>query len=64
MGNMSNPTINRWGLNLFWYKYWYTDKNYNLNTQIDAAMVYLVHTFLNFGILFSNYLTIQRNYSK
>ena len=52
MGNMSNPSINRWGLNLFWYKHWFTDKNYHLSVQHDLAINKLVYTFLNFGILF------------
>jgi len=61
---MSNPTINRWGLNLFWYKYWYTDKNYNLNTQIDTAMMHLVHSFLNFGILSYTNIFINNYWAK
>jgi len=52
MGNMSNPSINRWGLNLFWYKYWYNDKNYHLSVQHDNVMSRLLYTFLNFGMTF------------
>ncbi len=52
MGNMSNPSIGRWGLNLFWYKFWFYDKNYYLSLQHDILINKLVYTFLNFGIMF------------
>lgn len=48
---MSNPLINRWGLNLFWYKFWFTDKNYYLTMQQDSVISQLVYIFLNYGIL-------------
>lgn len=49
---MSNPSINRWGLNLFWYCYWFTDKNYYLNLQQDTLILKLIYIFLNYGTLF------------
>lgn len=60
MGNMSNPTVNRWGLNLFWYRFWYYDKNYYLSCQHDNAIIKLVYTFLNFGILYPVNMFIHR----
>lgn len=52
MGNMSNPSINRWGLNLFWYRFWFVDKNLSKNLHSDAFIDELVYLFLNYGILF------------
>lgn len=52
MGNMSNPLINRWGLNLFWYRFWFNDKNYHLTIHQDTLINKLVHIYLNYGILF------------
>lgn len=63
MGNMSNPSINRWGLNLFWYKHWYNDVNYHLPIQHDFAINKLVYTFLNFGILFPVNIFIHKYWS-
>lgn len=48
---MSNPSINRWGLNLFWYNLWYTDKNKALSFHQDHLTDTLVQTYINFGIL-------------
>lgn len=52
MGNMSNPSVNRWGLNTFWYKFWYSDKNYALNRAQDDIFTKLVHTYLFYGLHF------------
>lgn len=61
---MSNPGINRWGLNLFWYRYWYTDKNYFLSLQQDHLMNKLVHTYLNFGLFFPVNIFIHKYWYK
>lgn len=60
MGNMSNPLINRWGLNLFWYRFWFTDKNYFLNLQQDFLISKLVHTFLNYGVLYPKNIFLNK----
>lgn len=64
MGNMSNPSINRWGLNLFWYKHWYNDTNYSLFLQHDTAFMKLLHTFLNFGIQFPTNIFVNKYWFK
>lgn len=61
---MSNPVISRWGLNLFWYRHWYTDKNYHLSLQHDDAINKLLHTFLNFGISFPVNIFIHKYWFK
>ena len=48
---MSNPTINRWGLNLFWYSFWYKDKTYQLTVHQDKLFTKLLHIYLNYGLL-------------
>lgn len=47
---MSNPCINRWGLNTFWHNYWYSDTRYAKNLQIDAMSKLLLKTYFNHGI--------------
>ena len=50
---MSNPSINRWGLNLFWYKYWFTDKNNALVIHQDNIINKLMLIYLHFGLFFT-----------
>lgn len=49
---MSNPCINRWGLNTLWRHYWYSDTKYALNLQHDKLIIELINTYLMYG---SNY---------
>lgn len=51
LGNMSNPSINRWGLNLFWYRFWYVDKNINLLISQDDLINKLIMLYIQYGIL-------------
>jgi len=51
VGNMSNPSINRWGVNLFWYRLWYTDKNYAAILHQDKIFTELMYIFLHYGLL-------------
>jgi len=56
MGNMSNPSVNRWGLNTFWYKFWYSDKTYSQNFAQDEIFTRLINTYLFFGLnVFKNF---------
>ena len=48
---MSNPLINRWGLNLVWYKLWYIDKYQFLFFNQDNLIERLVYLYLHYGIL-------------
>jgi hypothetical protein len=64
MGNMSNPSINRWGLNLFWYKFWFADNKYFLSSQHDFLIEKLVRTYLNFGILYPTIVFIHKYWYK
>lgn len=50
---MSNPCINRWGLNSLWKHYWYSDSRYAINLQHDKLIMELVSTYLNYGSDFS-----------
>jgi len=50
---MSNPCINRWGLNTFWHHYWYSDSRYALNLQQDKLILELLQTYLSYGSDFS-----------
>lgn len=48
---MSSPSINRWGLNLFWYRYWYNDKNSSLINHQDSLINKLIVLYINYGVL-------------
>ena len=46
---MSNPCINRWGINTFWHHTWYSDSSYSLNLRHDKLILGLLQTFLVYG---------------
>lgn len=48
---MSNPSINRWGLNLFWYRFWYNDKINSLIINQDNLINKLILIYTHFGLL-------------
>ena len=54
MGNMSNPTINRLGINQFWYKHWYSDSFYKSQLQQDSITADLLKFSINSGASFSS----------
>lgn len=65
---MSNPLINRWGFNLFWYNFWYTDKNSFLQNSLDVIITKLLFCYITYGLLinknifFSTYWYKKINY--
>lgn len=48
---MSNPGINRWGLNLFWYRLWYNDKITPLIIHQDHLINKFILIYLHYGLL-------------
>jgi hypothetical protein len=48
---MSNPSINRWGLNLFWYRFWYNDKTNAININLDNLINKLILIYVHYGLL-------------
>ena len=48
---MSNPSINRWGLNLFWYRFWYNDKTNALVINQDNLINKLILIYTHYGLL-------------
>ncbi len=62
MGNISNPSINRWGLNLFWYRYWYSDTKNQTNIQQDYIFNNLISTYVLYGILHPQHLFLNRRW--
>lgn len=56
MGNLNNPEINRWGLNLFWYRFWFSDKVQSLNIQQDNLIDKLISIYVNYGLLHTGLL--------
>jgi hypothetical protein len=66
---MSNPCINRWGMNTFWYNFWYSDTNYAANVRHDALFSKLLNIFLFNGLnipknIFSNFYWYAKHYRK
>ena len=66
---MSNPCINRWGMNTFWYNFWYSDMNYAANVRHDALFSKLLNTFLFNGIsipknIFANFYWYAKHYRR
>lgn len=60
MGNMSSPNINRWGLNLFWYRFWYNDKINALINQQDYLINRFVYIYVHYGLLCSKNFFIHK----
>ena len=60
LGNMSNPSINRWGLNLFWYKHWYSDKTSQVTIQQDSLLDDLIYSYLFYGLLYPKNIFINK----
>ena len=66
---MSNPCINRWGLNTFWHNFWFNDFDYAINLRQDKSLSILITTFIFYGVnltynIFSNkywYLNLYKN---
>ena len=66
---MSNPCINRWGLNTFWHNFWYSDFDYAYNQKQDKIFSTLIQIFLFNGVnltynLFTNRYWYFKNYSE
>ena len=51
---MSNPIITRLGVNQFWYKHWYSDKNFSANLHQDKTFETLIKFYLDYGLTFNN----------
>lgn len=51
IGNIKNPSLNRWGMNLLWYNFWFTDRNFHLNLQVDYFINTLIYTYVYFGLI-------------
>lgn len=57
---MSNPGINRWGLNLFWYRFWYADKNNSLTIHQDDLINKLILLYIHYGLLYPQNLFMNK----
>ena len=60
LGNMSNPSINRWGLNLFWYRFWYNDTNNSLVIHQDNLINKLILLYMYYGLLYPQNMFINK----
>lgn len=69
IGNLSNPSINRWGLNLFWYNFWFTDKNHQKMLHLDYIINKLIYLYIFYGLflkktMFSNHYWYDTEFDK
>ena len=61
---MSNPSINRWGLNLFWYNFWFNDKSTSLITQQSLFINKFIYIYVKFGLLHKKNIFINKYWYK
>ena len=61
---MSNPSINRWGYNLFWYRNWYSEKFKSQNIQQDYIFNKLIYCYLFYGFYFPRNIFVLRYWKK
>lgn len=61
---MSHPSINRWGTNLFWYNFWYTDKKLALSIHNDMLLNNLIFTYLNYGLFYKKNIFLNNYWHK
>lgn len=61
---MSNPSINRWGLNLFWYNFWFNDKTVPLITQQNLFINKFIYIYVKFGLLPNKNIFISKYWYK
>lgn len=52
LGNLNNPSISRWGINLFWYRFWFKDFYKQLDVQKDIIFETIVYYYIFFGYLY------------
>lgn len=64
MGNVKNPLIKRWGLNLFWYKFWFNDKNYSFNLNFFLIIEKILYFILFYGIFFPKNIYFNKYWLK
>jgi len=66
---MSNPCINRWGLNTIWYNFWYKDFDFAYEHKQDCIFSKLLTLFLFYGVnltynIFANTYWYSTAYTK
>lgn len=61
---MSHPSINRWGTNLFWYNFWYTDKKQSFSIHQDLIITELIYTYTNFGLFQKKHVFVNNYWFK
>lgn len=61
IGNISNPIITRLGVNQYWYRHWYTDKNsvQPLAIHTDNLISKLLNIYLNYGLFFKKNIILN-----
>lgn len=50
MGNISNPVVNRLGINVFWYNFWFSKHKYSYHLQKNNLVLLLLQIYLKYGL--------------
>lgn len=50
MGNISNPVVNRLGVNVFWYNFWFSKNQYSYHLQKNKLILLLLQIYLKYGL--------------
>ena len=53
---MGYPVITRLGINQFWYRHWFSVKNFKKNSKQDRLFLDLLKLYLDYGLSFSNFI--------
>lgn len=59
---MGYPVITRLGINQFWYKHWYSDTTFFLNSKQDKNIINLFKIYINYGVTFPTSLFFHEYY--
>lgn len=60
IGNINHPSIAKWGLNLFWYNFWFTDHRYFSPLHQDKILRTFFYIYVNFGMYFPTHPFINQ----
>lgn len=61
---MGYPVITRLGINQFWYRHWFSKKNFQKNSQQDKLFLDLLKLYINYGLSFNNLIFFNSYFFK
>jgi len=61
---MGYPVITRLGINQFWYRHWFSKKNFQKSSQQDKLFLELLKLYINYGLSFNNLIFFNSYFFK